>query len=59
MLYVLKFFLFHLANPQCSSGYLISILDHLQVVGSNPAVFHINFFSFKLKRLALSRTFPA
>ena len=40
---------------QILSGLVVSVVYcTIWVVGSNPTIFRINFFSFKLKRLALS-----
>ena len=52
MLYVLK--LFRLFQ-QILSGLVVSVAYWtIWVVGSNPTVFRINFFSFRLKRLEIS-----
>ena len=45
---------------QILSGLVVSVVYWtIWVVGLYPAIFRISFFSFKLKRLALSWTFPA
>ena len=52
ILYVLKLFLLF---QQILSGLVVSVAYWtIWVVGSNPTVFRINFFSFRLKRLEIS-----